>query len=416
MKILMADNYWYIRGGAQRYVFELSELLKSKGHEIVQFSAKHGNNISAEYDEYFVDAAAYSDIAEGNLSLFAKMKAGLNSIYSFNAAEKLGKLIRISKPDIIHTNSISYRLTSSVIDAAGKEGVPVVHTCHDWKVLCPNQRLFKSNPPMICEKCKGFMFYRAVKEKCIKNSLCASIVGSIEAYLCRFRGAYSRRIAKFIAPSIFVKRKMEQYGFDSGKVTFIPHFVCPDRFSPRYDFDNYILYYGHLTPQKGIDTLVAAMKEVSAAPLLVIGDGELKDELKRITAVHCIKNVTFKDYIFGEDIFSYVRNAAFTVIPSVWFETAGLVIYESFALGKPVIGANIGPIPELIENEVTGLLFEPGNVSDLAQKINSLIARPERISEMGKRARMKIEENYNSDIHYDRLMKLYNNILSGSKN
>jgi len=411
MKILMADNYWYIRGGAQRYVFELSELLKSKGHEIIQFSAKHRNNISTEYDEYFVDGLTYSDMAENNLSLFSRMRVGLNSIYSFSAAKKLRELIHISKPDIIHTHSIPYRLTSSVIDVARKENIPVVHTCHEWKALCPNQRLFKSNPPIICEKCKNHRFYNAIKEKCIKESLPGSILGCMEAFLCHFRGTYSYKIDKFIAPSIFVKRKMEQYGFDSDRIAYIPHFINPDKFLPSYDFDNYILYYGHLTPQKGVDTLVAAMKEVSATSLLVIGNGELKDELKRIMVIHGIKNVIFKDYILGEDIFKYVRNAAFTIIPSVWFETAGLVIYESFALAKPVIGANIGPIPELIENEVTGLLFEPGNVNDLAEKINYLIGKPDMILKMGRNARAKIEKSYNSDIHYNKLMKVYEHVL-----
>ena len=411
----MVDNYWYIRGGAQRYVFELSELLNSKGHEIVQFSAKHRNNVTSEYDEYFADGLTHSDIAAGNLSSYEKMKAGLNSIYSFNAAKKLGELIHISKPDIIHTHSIPYRLTSSVIDAARKENVPVVHTCHEWKALCPNQRLFKSNPPIICEKCKNHKFYNVVREKCIKGSFCGSILGCIEAYLCHFRGTYSHKVDKFIAPSVFVKRKMEKYGFDSNKIAYIPHFINPDKFLPRYDFDNYIIYYGHLTPQKGIKTLVNAMKMAPNVSLLIIGNGELEDELKCMVSTQGTKNVVFKDYIQGENILKYVRNAAFTIIPSVWFETAGLVIYESFALGKPVIGSNIGPIPELVENGSTGLLFDPGNANDLAEKINYLIEKPELILEMGRTARMKIEENYNSDIHYDRLMKVYEHVLNSKE-
>ena len=117
----------------------------------------------------------------------------------------------------------------------------------------------------------------------------------------------------------------------------------------------------------------------------------------------------------GSTIFNYVRNAAFTIIPSVWFETAGLVIYESFALGKPVIGADIGPIPELVENGVTGLLFEPGNVRQLTNKINYLISRPNEILEMGKRCRMRIEESYNADLHYERIMKVYKDVLNSKE-
>ena len=411
----MVDNYLYIRGGAQRYVFELSELLKSRGHEIIYFTAKHKNNISTEYDQYFVDGFTYSDMQESDFSVFAKMRAGLNSIYSFDAAKKFRELIRITKPDIIHTHSIPYRLTSAVIDAAQKENIPVVHTCHEWKALCPNQRLFNFNTPMVCEKCKNFKFYNAVKEKCIKGSFFGSVLGCAEAYLCHFRGTYSHKIDKFIAPSIFVKKKMEEYNFDTNKIAYIPHYFNLDKFSPRYSSDNYIIYYGHLTVQKGIKTLVNAMKNVPKTSLVIIGDGELKEEVNHMISTQGIKNVILKDYILSEDIFEYVRNAAFTIIPSIWFETAGLVIYESFALGKPVIGSNIGPISELIENGCTGLLFEPGNVNDLTEKINYLIEKPDMISDMGKKARMKIEKNYSSDFHYNELMKVYEQVLNSNK-
>ena len=415
MKILMADNFYYVRGGAQRYFFELSELLESKGHEVIPFSVDYEKNLDTEYSKYFVKGMTYSDLAENELSIFGKIRTGLNSIYSFEAKKNIKKLIRTVKPDLIHTHSIPYRLTSSIINAANEEDIPVVHTCHEWKALCPNQRLFKFNPPGVCEKCMGFRFYNAVKERCIKNSLSGSIVGCTEAYLCHFNKIYSRKIDRFVAPSNFVKEKLVEYGFDSRRVVFIPYYINLAKFSPNYDFDNYILYYGHLTPQKGVKTLVSAMKGVSATSLMIIGDGELKEELKQMVATQGIKNVEFKDYLLGEEVFSYVSNAAFTVVPSIWYETAGLVIYESFALGKPVIGANIGPIPERVEDGVTGLLFEPGNVDELTDKINHLISRPDKIVKMGEKARQNIEEIQNSDFHYEKLMKVYQQVLANRR-
>lgn len=415
MKIIMADNFHYVRGGAQRYVFELSELLISKGHEVIPFSVEYEKNIDTEYKKYFVKGLAYSDLTKDKLSLFEKIRTGLNSIYSFEAKKKIKELIRDVEPDLIHTHSIPYRLTSSIINAAWEENIPVVHTSHEWKAICSNQRLFKFNPPGVCEKCKGFRFYNAVKERCIKGSLSNSIIGCIEAYLCHFNGIYSNKIGILVAPSNFAKEKLIEFGFDSKRVVSIRHNVNIDKFSPNFNYNNYILYYGHLTPQKGISTLISAMKRVNTTSLLVIGDGEMKDGLKGMVETERIKNVEFKDYIYGEELFSHVRNSAFTVMPSIWFETAGLVIYESFALGKPVIGANIGPIPELIKNGITGLLFEPGNIGDLAKNINYLISKPDKIEKMGKKARRFAEKMLNNEHHYKELMKVYKQVLADNR-
>ncbi len=413
MKIILANNYFYFRGGAERYFFEVGDLLKSKGHKIIRFSAYHEKNNRTLYSKYFIDkSSVYSDRLDGQISLLGKIRIALNSIYSIEAKKKICELIKDTKPDLIHIHGIPYRLTSSIIDGAKDLGVPVVQTCHEYKTMCPNQRLYNLYARQICEECKGERYYKMIRKRCIKGSYGASLIGCLEAYLCSIKKIYRWKIDHFVTPSNFMQKKMVEFGFSKERISHISNFVFADKYLPAYNNNGYILYYGHFTPQKGLHTLIKALKPTKNIPAKIVGEGYIGEDLRRIKDKYDMTNIDILDFLEGNRLNEVIRNCCFTIITSEWYENSPMTIYESFAMGKPVIGSNIGGIPELIEDGVTGLLFETGNAKDLAEKINWLFSKPEKIVEMGKNARRKVEDEYNEEIHYNRLIEVYKRVLN----
>jgi len=230
-------------------------------------------------------------------------------------------------------------------------------------------------------------------------------------YLHKFLRIYERNVDFFIAPSDFLRNKVIEFGINGGKIFHIPTFVDSREYSPQYNGDNYLVYFGRVSQEKGLSTLVEAIKAVRASKLLIIGEGELKNSLEGYTSQKSISDIKFLGHLSSERLKSVVRSSRFVVLPSEWYENCPASILEAFALGKPVIGSNIGGIPELIEDGVDGLLFEPGNSEELSEKIAYLISRPQLGEQMGKNARKKVEEKYNPEVYYQSLMGIYQKLL-----
>ena len=409
MKILIINKFYYLRGGTEKYFFEVGKLLQNKGHKVYPFSMKHIRNEPSEHAKYFVSNI---DFQSTNGSYLKRFKSVFRTIYSTEAQNKLTQLIKVEKPDIAHLNTYCYHLTPSILYALKEAGIPVVHTTHEYKYLCPNQRLFNMYSGEICEDCKGEKYYYAVINRCIKNSYASSLIGCTEAYLFRFSGIYNKAINFIISPSKFMKNKMVEYGLNSANIEYIPNFIEIPNYIPRYSPGEYILYFGGLIANKGIHTLLKAMKRRTNIQLKIAGEGEIKEDLEGFVSKENISNVCFVGYKSGDELQELLRKCLFTVLPSEMYENCPYAVLESFALGKPVIGARIGGIPELIDNGRDGLLFEPMNVDDLTEKIDYLANNKELVVEMGKMARRKVEERYNSDLHYERLMEVYKQVLT----
>ena len=192
----------------------------------------------------------------------------------------------------------------------------------------------------------------------------------------------------------------------------IPNFVQVESFVPNYDSENYFIYFGRLSEEKGIRTLIKAMEKNWKTKLLVVGDGVLKNELKKYAEDKGLTNIIFTGYKSGDELNDLIRNAMFTIVPSECYENCPMAILESFAMGKPVIGSNIGGIPELISDGFDGLLFEPGNTMDLRDKMLYLSNNPGKIKEMGKQGREKVEKLYNIELHYQKINKIYQKLLN----
>ena len=410
MKILMINKFYYLMGGVEKYLFEVGKLLENKGHIVYPFSMEHSRNEPSEYAKYFVTNIDF----KSNGSCLRKFKSVFRTIYSTEARKKLTQLIEIVRPDVAHLHAYCYHLTPSILYALKEAGIPVIHTTHEYKNLCPNQRLFNMYSGEICEDCKGEKYYYAVINRCIKNSYASSLVGCTEAYLFRFLDIYNKAVNFIISPSKFMKNKMVEYGLNSTNIEYIPNFIEISNYIPRYSPGEYILYFGGLIANKGIHTLLKAIKRCTNIQLKIAGEGEIKEDLEGFVSKENMSNVCFVGYKSGDELQELLRKCLFTVLPSEMYENCPYAVLESFALGKPVIGAKIGGIPELIDNGRNGLLFEPMNVDDLTEKIDYLVNNKELLVEMGRNARKKIEERYTSELHYKRLMEVYEKVLSRS--
>lgn len=411
MRVLFLNNFFYLRGGSERVVFEEMRILKEAGHEVAVFSRTNRQNEASEYERYFpIDM----DTDRGGISL-RTLKTAKELIYSASAKEGIKKLVEQFKPDIAHAHNIYGRLSLSVLDGLKEMRVPTVLTLHDYKLLCPNYLML--NHGEICEKCKGRKFRNAFYTRCHKNSYLASAIYAFESWFNHHFGKYDS-IRAFISPSRFLYEKAVDFGWDPERVDFLPNFIDTKKIPISDAPGAYLLYLGRLSREKGITTLLRAFTilcspHFSSKPgnlsisLLIVGDGPLRRDLEAAFA-RSDDRIRFSGYLSGKLLKDAITGARAVVMPSEWYENAPLSLIEAFAYGKPVIGTRIGGIPEMIDDGKNGLLFEPGNVEDLKDKLAIAMSLSDgEIRKMGTAAREKIEREYNSELHYKRLMAVY---------
>jgi len=409
MKILMINKYYFIKGGSERYFFELTKILENNGHQVIPFAMQHPNNFKSEYSEFFVDNIEF------NLnSRYEKIKNGVKIanriIYSVEAKNKVDQLINRVKPDLAHLHMIDHQISPSILHAIKKYDIPVLQTVHQSKLICPNYRMYNWHKKQICEKCLGGHFYHPVIEKCHKDSRIAGLLIAVEAYIHKWIKIYEKNIDIYHVPSRFMGRKFIQAGIDEKKVKHLYYTININDYPPYYEFEDYFVYYGRLEGAKGLMTLLKAMRQIKRSKLLMIGTGPEQVKLEEFAINNNLKNVEFVGYKSGDILQKLVSNAKFVIIPSECYDNSPLVIYESFSMGKPVIGSNMGGIPELIDHEENGLHFEVGDDNKLAQSINFLLDHPELIRQYGKNARKKAEREFSSENHYQKLISLYRQI------
>ena len=417
MKIVFCNYRYFVSGGPERYLFSLKSLLESNGHQVIPFSVAYRNNQNTPFGRYFVSPPGKSDqiyFTDLDLSPLGKLRFALNSIYSLQTKRKLGALLDAEKPDLVQTFQINTFLSYSVIDACWERGIPVVSRMSSFQLMCPMEHFYRDD--RVCEACRTSLS-QAVRYRCVHHSMAASLVRVMALTVFRGRGM-AHKTGLFISPSQFLKEKMIEYGFDPDRIVHVPSFVDTDRLSPRYDSDGYILYFGRITREKGVMDLVKAFERLKPGlPLKIIGNidtdegGRIRDYVREKN----IPGIEFDRFQSLDRLQQAIRGALFTVCPSRWYENTPLSVYESFALGKPVLGARIGSIPEQIAEEETGLLYEVGNDEDLARKMDRLLSIRQNLGEMGKRARRAVEKNHSPAVHYERIQGVYSQVL-GLKN
>jgi glycosyltransferase involved in cell wall biosynthesis len=410
MKILLINKYNYQKGGAETYFINFQEVLKSHGHEVAVFSMKDERNLPSKYEAYFSDRVDYN---ESKSSWKQKIKMAVNIVYNFQAAKNLDLLIKDFKPDLAHIHNVYHQLSPSVIMTLKKNNIPIVQTLHDYKLICPNYQLF--NKGKICTKCQGKKFYNCFLGKCVKDSYLKSLIITLESYLHHRVLKTYRQVDLYIAPSQFMKDISVKFGIPKEKIVVINNFVEPEKiiFGGKEDGEAFILYFGRLSKEKGVDILINSMKDVKGATLKIIGNGPEEFELKLLAKrLNLETKIEFLGPKYGTQLMSYLKKAKAVVLPSIWYENMPLSMLEAMTASRVVIASRTGGMAEMINDKQNGFLFDLGNSIELSEIINSLDKY--NLGAIGAKARERVLA-LNRDNHYYDVLNIYNNALHLNK-
>lgn len=405
MKVLLINKFLYPKGGDAISTLQTGKLLLEKGHTVFYWGMKHPSNPDYPYCDYFVDNVNY----DLDLSIKQKISIFLKILYSFEAKRKIEKLLRTIKPDIVHLNNFAHQISPSILDVFKKYDIPTVMTICDYKLVCPTYSMLLNGKP--CEKCRNGKYYWCFLRKCTKESYTKSLITTIEMYIHHKILHIYDKIDVFISPSRFLREKLKEMGFKRN-IFYLPNFVNLEEYQPEYNYSNAtICFFGRLSKEKGLFTLLNSMDKIDAK-LKIIGDGPIRGSLESKVKNLGLNNVYLLGYKSGDELKNEIKNSIAVILPSECYENNPRAVLEAFALGKPVIGARIGGIPELVKVGVTGYTFEPGNAEDLRNKIECLLKNSDLVIEMGKNARTFVEKNFNAEKHYQELIKIYQMVIS----
>lgn len=401
MKILQANKFFFINGGSETVMFQERDFLLKSGHQVIDFSMQDERNLASDNQIHFVNNRRYKDTKASQL---AKISDALSFVHSAEAVKKISRLIIESKPDLVHCHNIYHQLTPSIIGVAKKLGVPVVLTLHDSKPVCPSYYRVRAGKP--CSDCLDGDFFNVVRHRCADGSLGKSALLYAEAIIQRLMGNYEK-VDVFIAPSQFMQQSVASR-ISQQRIKLLYNGIDTNLVEGTSADDGYVLYLGRLVQEKGIETLLKAHANSSNKwRLVVAGTGPLLDVLKAQYS-----SSIFVGYITGEPLKSLIDKAALIVLPSEIYENCPMSVLEAMAYGKPVIGSKMGGTIELVEDGVTGLLFDAGNVDDLKMKLEQLMASTKLRQQMGLAGRKRVENHFSLEKHNAGLMNIYASIIN----
>ena len=361
MKILLVNNQLNVLGGSETYMFSVGDELINKGHHVEYFGKKdpdgiHGNS----FDIYATDSSN-----------------PFRMIVNKNNCKRFGELLDLFKPDIIHLNLIYFTLTPAIIYEASKRNIPIVQTIHDSKIVCPCHRFYiehKGTPCLECAKKHSFAY--CIKNRCIKGSFLKSLLAFIEAKHYRNRKTY-HLIDRFIFPSKFMMDLHIGEDVSFEKAVVLNNFSrISKRSFVKKQKDKYVLYFGRIEKAKGIGTMLEACRALPNVHFVFVGIGDMVKEFQDL------QNCDMVGFKSGKELEELISQASFTIVPSMSYENCPMTILESIALGTPVIGADIGGIPELVNEGKTGMTFQSGNTKELISLIEQLYYDDKKLAEM----------------------------------
>lgn len=394
----MINKFLHPNGGSETYIFKLGECLKEYGNEVQYFGMEHenrcvGNNVGAY--------TSNMDFHGG--SKLSKITYPVKTIYSIEARKKIRKVLDDFQPDVCHLNNFNYQLTPSIILEINKwrkenrKTCKIVFTAHDYNLVCPNHMLNNPLTHENCESCLGGHFKNCIKGKCIHSSTAKSIVGTAEAYFWNAKGVY-KYIDKIVCCSKFMKRIMDSNPLFAKKTVVVHNFVDDLKYEYK-EKENYVLYFGRFSEEKGIRTLLEVCKELPEVKFVFAGSGAFEDEIRKVPNIEC---VGFKS---GKELHDLISKAKFSVYPSEWYENCPFSVMESIMFATPVIASKIGGLPELVQDGVNGILFEYKNKNDLKNKISELWNDDKKSAELSENC--KKTKFLDVDKYYHILVNVY---------
>jgi glycosyltransferase involved in cell wall biosynthesis len=412
MRILYCNKYDYPFSGTEAYLFDLIHRMDERGQETALFSMDHGRTPAFTGRSYRIP---YLDFKDPNAGFLKKVKMAAHAIYSTSARRAMRNCLADFSPDLAHVRGIYHHLSPSILWELKRQGIPVLYHVNDFKILCPTYNLVADGRP--CELCIHGAFHHAITEGCYTGPRASAVVLAAEAYLHKWLRTYERCVDLFLAPSEFVRSKLIVSGLPAQRIAVLPHFQALPRDEQLTADEGFILYFGRLSPEKGVYELLRAMARLPHIPLVIAGDGPERPRLESLALELNLNlnQVLFAGMVHGEKLQRLIAGCTFSVFPSHAYETLGKSILESYAWGRPVIASDLGSRRELVEHGVTGLLYADGDREELAHSVGFLYGRPDLIEKMGAAARRRVKANHDPDQHMEKLLELYCQLTSAKK-
>jgi len=382
LRVLVCHNRYQLRGGEDSVCESEVELLREHGHEVRIFERSN------------------AELNEGS-----KLAAAVETVWSRESARAFQAALAEFKPQVVHVHNTFAKISPAIYWEAARAGVPIVQTLHNFRLMCPQAMFLREGK--VCEDCLGKLPWRGAARGCYRGSVAQSTVLASMVTVHRAAGTWRNKVTRYVALNDFCRRKFIEGGLPADRIVIKPNFVDFD--APPAGARNGFLFVGRLSTEKGIETLVNAARSVDGAVIRVAGTGPEAHLLDGVQGVQALGALD------GDAVRQQMSSSTALILPSIWYENFPRTLVEAMACGLPVIASRIGALAELVQEGVTGLLFEPGNAADLAAKLTWANNHPEEIRAMGIRAREIYEEKFTARRNYAQLMEIYEDAMQQAK-
>ena len=389
MKILLVHNFYQLPGGEDQVFAQETELLRGRGHQVLVYQA---SNEQVKSQNPLVTVA--------------------NTIWNQRIHRELRELMHREKPDIVHVHNTFQVISPAIYYAANEEGIPVVQTLHNYRLLCPASTFFRDGN--VCEDCLGKPIpWPGVVHSCYRGNKLASAAVTVMLATHNYKQTWNQTVSAYIALTDFARNKFIEGGFPAEKIFVKPNYLQTDP-GPGDGKGNYALFVGRLTPEKGISTLLEAWRQIgNGFPLQIAGDGPLAPDVEK--ASREMESVTWLKWLPRAEILQRMKDASVLILPSTWYEGFPMIITEAFAVGLPVIASNLGSMSSIVDHQRTGLHFEPGRAAALVEAVRWWSVHPAEAAFMRTEARLEYETKYTAEENYTQMMNIYDSVLVPAK-
>ncbi len=401
MKIIQANKHYYLRSGADRYIFDITRLLEQQSHTVIPFAMQHPDNNETPYAKFF---PSYVQTEQPTFNWQGLRTVG-RMMYSLEARRKLATLIHETKPSLCHLHNIYTQLSPSILHTLADQKVPVVMTVHDHHLVSPQYNIW-------AEGCgddhRDSGLVRATASRFHKGSLAATLVQTIIFKLHRQMKLYRKHVDLFITPSEYMKSQLVRGGFPAEKIRVNNYGMDAKAVEPCYESDGYFLFVGRLSDEKGIETIIHAAKLLPKIQFKIVGRGPSADYLHRLG--HGLDNVEFLGFRVGDELKRLYQRASAVLLPSRVHENFPLITLEAMAAGKPIIASEVGGVPEVVEDRVNGFLVKPTDIQGWVEAVMRIDLDDELRESMSRSSRYIVERRFRLDDHYKRLISIYKEV------
>lgn len=405
MRILHVNKFFDLQGGAEVYLHELMENQQKAGHEVHAFSTRSPKNVLSPDADLFVTRF---DLDRRDGAAVDAQKA-INFVWNQEARRAMREAIAHIKPDVVHLHNIYHHLSTSIFSPIKAADIPIVQTLHDYKLACPNYKMYTEGAP--CERCKGGNYHEAIKHRCLSSGFVGNLLGAFEMKMTKAVQTYEKNVELFLCPSRFMKEKMEDWGEPAAKMRYVPNpTTWMEVSAPRGG--GYLLYVGRLSSEKGLMGLLKACVRMPDIPLKIVGRGPEETRLRAFADKHGASHIEFVGFQPPSEVAKIRARAEALLLPSVWYENASGAVLEGMAHGLPCLVTRIGGNPELIEDGVSGYLVKPDDTDDWMRVIRRFQAlSTDARDQMGQKSREGIQKDRLWSQHLERVMECYNEAI-----